>query len=371
VHRADPYFARHAPEAVLALPLVARNTTVGLLYLENSVTPDVFTDEKVDVLLLIAAQAAISLENAQLYGSLEAKVEERTAALRDAQAMLLALERKQTEERMAGGFAHEVRNAVAASQLMLSGMIGAGDGVEARGPVDDMREALVALDALALPEAARRHLDDLRRGSERVAKMARVAHRSGARVLKLTHDLLEWSRTGALSAGHARIAVGAFLSDLHTELAPTAQARRIDLVIEPAAPSLAWVAKQEHLHGIFSNLIHNALDAVDAASADRPRTVVVHAGADGPDVVVSVEDTGEGIAQADQSRIFDAFVSGKRTTGVGLGLAMVKRFVDIYGGRIDVVSEPGRGARFTVRLPRAASENSMTQRGSQTWERRS
>ena len=78
----DPYVQRGRPRSMLCLPLVKQATLVGLLYLENSLTPGVFTAERVTVLELLAAQAAISLENARLYADLRER-EDRIRQLVD------------------------------------------------------------------------------------------------------------------------------------------------------------------------------------------------------------------------------------------------------------------------------------------------
>jgi len=65
-----------------------------------------------------------------------------------------------------------------------------------------------------------------------------------------------------------------------------------------------------------------------------------------------VVDDGPGIEKMDQERVFDALFSKKGSKGTGLGLAVTKKIVEEHGGRIDLESEPGRGASFTIRLPK-------------------
>lgn len=77
----DPYIKKCRPKSVLCMPIVHQNKLVGILYLENNVTRDAFTPERLEVLDILASQAAISIRNADLYGSLEKKVIERTQEL--------------------------------------------------------------------------------------------------------------------------------------------------------------------------------------------------------------------------------------------------------------------------------------------------
>ncbi len=82
----DPYFLRERPLSVLCEPIVQQGKLVGMLYLENNLTAGAFTEERLELLRLLSAQAAISIENALLYGRLEQKVEERTQKLQDSLA---------------------------------------------------------------------------------------------------------------------------------------------------------------------------------------------------------------------------------------------------------------------------------------------
>ncbi|MGL4503689.1 MAG: AAA family ATPase [Planktothrix sp.] len=94
----DAYIIEQQPKSVLCSPIVNRGTLVGILYLENNLTPEAFTPDRLELLNVVSAQAAISIENAQLYQNLEIKVEERTAQLAEAnQEITLLNERLKAE----------------------------------------------------------------------------------------------------------------------------------------------------------------------------------------------------------------------------------------------------------------------------------
>ncbi|MCC3420603.1 MAG: AAA family ATPase [Microcoleus sp. PH2017_07_MST_O_A] len=82
----DPYISQHKPKSVLCLPIQHQGKAIGILYLENNLTVGAFTLDRLAVLQLLSSQAAISIENAQLYANLEAKVEERTQELQQSEA---------------------------------------------------------------------------------------------------------------------------------------------------------------------------------------------------------------------------------------------------------------------------------------------
>ena len=125
--------------------------------------------------------------------------------------------------------------------------------------------------------------------------------------------------------------------------------------VEDYLPSAPVWGQQELLEWVVENLLKNSLDALGGKPGEI--RVRVKASMNGEQVVLRVEDTGEGIAPADQRRIFDAGFSRKRR-GWGLGLALARRLVDEYGGRLNLVrSRPGEGSIFEAVLPAAGEEN--------------
>ena len=103
-----------------------------------------------------------------------------------------------------------------------------------------------------------------------------------------------------------------------------------------------------HIRQIADNLISNALKFTDSGS------VSVALSLDGDALRFVIADTGRGIAPEERERIFEAFVrlgSARGIEGFGLGLSIVDRAVRLLGGEVELESEPGRGSRFTVRVP--------------------
>lgn len=101
------------------------------------------------------------------------------------------------------------------------------------------------------------------------------------------------------------------------------------------------------LQRALHNLVDNAL-----RHSERNGSVQLQARRDGEQVIISVTDHGEGIAFAQQARIFEPFVqAGRRKGGVGLGLAMAREIAHLHGGKLEVFSRPGQGAQFYLSLP--------------------
>ncbi|GIW70546.1 MAG: hypothetical protein KatS3mg102_0088 [Planctomycetota bacterium] len=118
-----------------------------------------------------------------------------------------------------------------------------------------------------------------------------------------------------------------------------------------AEPGALVLGDEAELEQVLLNLAKNAADAMP-----RGGRLEVSVATRGQEVVLAVTDTGPGVAPADRQRIFEPFYTTKPAgSGTGLGLAIVARIVEEHGGRIEVDAAPGGGARFWVRLPRAAS----------------
>jgi two-component system NtrC family sensor kinase len=121
-------------------------------------------------------------------------------------------------------------------------------------------------------------------------------------------------------------------------------------IIQDCAPDLPLVqADGERLTQVVLNLCKNALEAMPEGG-----TLSVHSYRQGTQVVLHIQDTGQGI-QDDVEDIFLPFQTTK-AKGIGLGLAIVKQLVDAHGGEIEWESEVGQGTTSTLRLPIAAGE---------------
>ncbi len=124
---------------------------------------------------------------------------------------------------------------------------------------------------------------------------------------------------------------------------------RVSVRTELSAALPRVAADPVALRRILENLVVNAVDSLDGSGAVVV-TTTAEPGVDGTNVVLTVDDTGSGMDQAQAERIFEDFFTTK-PGGTGLGLSIVRRLVVDLGGRIEVHSEPGRGSRFRVELP--------------------
>jgi signal transduction histidine kinase len=130
-------------------------------------------------------------------------------------------------------------------------------------------------------------------------------------------------------------------------LAPAAEQQGVTLALG-IPPDLEAPLERSRMERAFANLIANALEAMSGPGEVRITAEILDGAA-----VVHVEDTGPGIAPEIRAQLFQPFVSAGKRNGLGLGLALSRQTVLDHGGDMWVDSPPGRGARFSFRLPGA------------------
>lgn len=199
---------------------------------------------------------------------------------------------------------------------------------------------------------------DLMQRSDLTAEQTRylsAMQHSADLLLQHVNDVLDASRSNneKISLRLTAFAPAAMFGDLVGSLSATARQRGNSLIFEcHGADDRPMVGDVGKIRQVAVNLIGNAIkftrDGQVTVQLDR-------IGTDGL-IELQVSDTGAGIADEDIDRIFDEFVTlgsffDRDAEGTGLGLSIVKRLVEAMGGEIDVVSEPGEGSAFTVRLP--------------------
>ena len=182
----------------------------------------------------------------------------------------------------------------------------------------------------------------------------RAAHASGEGLMTILNDILDYSK---LEAGTARLVEVVFaprdlLRDIAELMTPSAQEKGLAVKLEvlPGLPA-ALVGDMGKLRQILFNLVSNAVKFTDQGEVRLKVTSIRAKG--GHEVTFTVSDTGRGIADGAQERIFGVFEQEDAQTarqygGTGLGLAICRRFADAMGATLTVQSAPGIGTAFTL-----------------------
>ena len=330
-HRGMP--KGHLPvRSYLAISVVSRSGKVlgGLFF--GHPQPGRFTDRHERLMVTLAANAAIAIDNAQLFlqvqqanETLEERVSERTQELIKTHEALRQSQKMEALGQLTGGIAHDFNN-------LLAGILGSAELLERKLKQDN-------------PAG--------------VEKLIGAIHVSAKRAAALTQRLLAFSRRQTLDPKPT--AINQLVEGME-ELISRAVGPAIGVLI--TTDSAAGVAKIDaaQLESSLLNLAINSRDAMPNGGLITITTEVIELDAfaasrtelpAGDYVAVTVSDTGLGIAAVDIKRIFDPFFTTKPIgQGTGLGLSMVHGFVRQSGGQVEVISEEGVGTRFRLLLPR-------------------
>ena len=289
----------------LQAPMLWDGQGVGSIFLTR-IPPRPFSDKDITLLKTFADQAVIAIRNARLIQEIQAKSQQLEVA-------------NQHKSEFLANMSHELRTPLNAiigfSEVLIERMFG------------------------ELNDKQADYLADI--------------HSSGRHLLSLINDILDLSK---IEAGHMALDLEAFdvpaaLGNAMSLVRERAQhhAIALDLVVAETVGEI--VADQRKFKQILLNMLSNAVKF----TPDGGR-VTVQAATQGNALVVSVADTGIGIAEDDQAVVFDEFRQvGRHYTnkqeGTGLGLALTKRFVDLHGGQLSLHSELGKGSTFTFTLP--------------------
>jgi len=286
-----------------AFPLRIGGRTLGVLDI-HSLHADAFDEDDVKVLQGVADQIAIAIENARAYEL------EREAArqLREAEEM---------RRRFLGHMSHELRepltNIIGFSRVILKGI---------DGPISDQQRS------------------DLE-----------IVYANGQHLLGLINDLLDVAQieAGLMELEFKEVDLRELIQSVMSTISALVRDKDIQLQqeIHPELPRIE--ADGTRVRQVLLKLLSNAAKFTDRGC------ITVRAWPNGNQVQVAVADTGHGMSEEDQERVFERFEQGesgvKHAQGSGVGLALCKEFVEMHGGRIWVESQEGVGSTFTFTLP--------------------
>ena len=160
---------------------------------------------------------------------------------------------------------------------------------------------------------------------------------------RLIQDMLLFARGEVL--GRESFSVADLLGELSHTFEPLAKSRGVEFSVADETAGATVTGHRKSLLGALTNLLENALQAVDAGGR-----VGLSARRDGTQILVAVQDDGRGMSGETAARLFDPFFT-TRADGTGLGLSIARGVARAHGGSIEVVSSPGAGAEFTLSLP--------------------
>lgn len=210
--------------------------------------------------------------------------------------------------------------------------------------------------------------------TQKQSEFAEVMQKSGELLLHHVNDVLDIARleSGRMVGDHVALDLDALIHDVLESQLALAHNKGLDLIYRPEAGKIGSVKSSAiGLRQVLLNLVSNAIKFTSTGLVEVQASIIDLSAGEGGEKRLSlrVRDTGIGIAQADQARVFDDFVTldssfGRRADGTGLGLGIARRIVQSMGGEIGLISEPKLGSTFWVDLPFVPAAN--PQRGGDT-----
>jgi len=291
-------------KALLVVPLLREDQVIGALVIRRKEV-GAFAQKLIDLLRTFAAQSVLAIQNARLFSEIEEKGRQLALA-------------SQHKSQFLANMSHELRTPLNAilgyTELILDGIYG------------------------DLPQ--------------KVAGVLARVQTNGKHLLGLINDVLDLSKieAGQLELATQDYSLAAIVASVVSATESLAQNKGLALRATVADDLPVGFGDERRLTQVVLNLVGNAIKFTDSGSVE------IAAGCQGDRFTIAVRDTGPGIAEADQQRIFEEFqqVDNSNTRekgGTGLGLAISRRIVAMHGGSIGVESTLGAGATFTIRIP--------------------
>lgn len=295
-------------KSFLGVPVRGRGGVFGNLYLTEKIGAEEFDAEDEAIAVLLAAQAAVAVDNARLHGESEALVAQVRAMQRQRDLFFAMMN-------------HELRNA-------LTGVYG-------------WAERLVR-----------------KKSPETMAQAGQEVYEAAERTITLLNNFLDLSRldAGKLQPVWRDVELGAALQRAVSDVEPAAEAKGIRVTVAAADGPGTFRTDPLRFQQILVNLLANA---VRHSPENQAVTIQVEDGS--PELRVRVVDRGAGVPPDVRDRIFEPFerFDPQSGLGTGLGLPVSRRLAEVLGGRLTVEDTPGGGATFVLALPMKVSSDGL------------
>lgn len=332
----DYHIKMRKPKAVLCTPIIYKNELMGVIYLQNNITCNVFDEARIKIVKLLGTQAAISIENAFMYkkikeinNSLEKDIISNSRLLNE------AIEHDKLKNEFFANLSHEFRtplNLILSSQQMLDLYI---------------------------------NNNTLAENEFKIEKYNNVMKQNCYRLLRMVNNLIDITK---IDAGFFKINIEnrnivKLVEDITLSTVPYVEERGLKLVFDTDIEEKVIACDEDAIERIILNLIANAVKF-----SKQHGKIFVSILDNENSILIKVKDSGIGIPKEKQDVIFDRFVQvdkslSRAREGSGIGLALSKSLIELQGGKITVNSNLGEYSEFIIELPcRVANLNNTAKK---------
>ena len=311
-------------EHFILSPVLTQDGVIGILFVGNRSDASAITEGDEELISILTNQIGQSIENAQLFEQvyrsrqeLESKIQDRTRELASVLQEVQKISKAKSD--FVSAVSHELRTPLTSikgyASILMAGKVG------------------------DIPEQVKERLEKINKHSDNL--------------VKLINDLLDISR---IESERAEMKlqlynIAPLVENIRDLLAPQMKDKNIQFVTELANNTPQVLVDSSQIERVFINLLSNAVKFTP-----QNGTITIRAKVQKDDVLFEVADTGIGLAEGDQTKIFDEFYRVDNTInetakGTGLGLTLVKNIVEAHHGKIWVTSKLNAGTTFHFTLP--------------------
>jgi PAS domain S-box-containing protein len=289
----------------LIAPLTAGNRSIGIIIVDNKFNQAPIEHDTIELLSIFSVQAALSIESCHNLSS----VKEQMSKIKSRQEAIVESEKLAAVGRIAAHIAHEIRNPL----VTVGGYA---------------RRILQQAQTLPKPE--------------KIEQAANVILQESERLEKTLSNVMDFTRPASHIERYNNL--NEIIIDTHSLLKNVFQERKVECILNLGEDIPLVKSDYNQLKQVILNLYQNAMDAMEGGGEITTKTFLSETG----DIVyITITDTGQGISDDNIERLFDPFFTTK-ITGVGLGLAVVKKIINDHNGEITAANIEEGGAQFTI-----------------------